>query len=127
MQPVTPGYLLTDGTATLMARLRHWDNALLRRSDVDSIVYTVFTVAGDSRTAVPGHTDVAINPAESVFDELQTDARWNRDDSGYNFRHTLDIATAPLATTPGSQLLVALTLTPVSGQPIRWDYLLKVL
>lgn len=129
MQPVTQGTVLENGTATLLARLRHWDGTLVTQADVSAIEYTAYALGAteDDRTAIDGHAAISIPVATGIFDALQTDDRWDRDATGYNFRHTIDISTSPLATVAGSRILVAVALTPISGQPIRWDYLLSVL
>jgi hypothetical protein len=41
------------------------------------------------RAAIAGHSDVAVDPLDVLWDLLQTDASWNVDTVGYNFRHAL--------------------------------------
>lgn len=125
MQLITQGYVLERGTVTLLARVLYWDGELVVPSQVDTIEYTAYTVANGVRTPIPGHEHVPI--ADAILDELQKDDRWDRDSIGYNFMHTVDVRNEPLAANAGERILIAVTLMPVSGQPLRWDYDLKVL
>lgn len=130
MQLVTQGYILEHGTATLLARILFWDGRLVTADQVQAIEYTAY-IQTDVRTIIPGYENVPIENA--IFDSLQRDDRWTRDEIGYNFRHTItasatiDGAEHPLASRAGDQIVVAVKLTPVIGEPIRWDYVLDVL
>ena len=72
----------------------------------------------DSRSVVTGHDGVSLTVANVIFDTLQTDERWTRDDTGYNFRHALDVSTHAAFAEAGRDYLVEYRLTPVFGQVI---------
>lgn len=76
-----------DSDATVMARITGDDGAIIVQADVSSIARTTYDCSQVPPVAVESGT--AINVAASVFDELQTDARWDADSTGYNFRNTV--------------------------------------
>lgn len=129
MRLATTGTILEKGTVTLLARVLHWDGSVILPADVSSIQYTAYTIgsSGGTRTPIAGHTGQSLVVADVLFGTLQNDARWTADKIGYNFRHTIDVSTNHIAENAGSVILIAVTLTPVSGQVIRWDYALRVI
>lgn len=72
-----------NSTLVLMSRAVGLDAALITQASIDSITYTV-TKAGE---VVAGPTSLTV--ADVVFDALQTDARWDVDATGYNFRFSI--------------------------------------
>lgn len=74
-------------------------------------------------TAVPEHivSDTLV-VADCFFDTLQTDAKWTKDEIGYNFLVELDalpnFPEIPLAEYPTPQFLeILFNVTPASGNP----------
>jgi len=113
------GTVYRGGSATCLARLVGEDAQAISRTDVASAEYTIWLLERDdpdARTPVAGHEQVAVNVATNVFDSLQTDARWTADELGYNFRHTIDIASDPAFTLAGRDYLVEYAFTPYAGQ-----------
>jgi len=124
----TPFYVLKDHTATFLARIEDHENTTLTQAVTSEITYTVFLVAPDAPdddAAVSGHEDGEVTVADSIFDALQTDARWTEDSTGYNFRHTIDINTNLAFAIRGRQYRVVFELIPTdaTAQPVRWAYL----
>ena len=116
----TFGSVFKNGTITNMARITGADAANITQSDISSGTYSVFLLNdqdADDRTATL-HTDLPLTIASVIFDTLQTDARWTEDDTGYNFRHTVDVSSSTAFETAGRRYLVEYKLTPSSGQVI---------
>ena len=79
------------GRPHLMARLVGYDAANITQSDLSSITYTSRALS-DLTTEIDGS---ALTITIVVFDTLQTDSRWSKDSTGYNFRHQLPAAAIP--------------------------------
>jgi len=113
------GQVFKNGTATLLDRIVGADGTAFVQADLTAIEYTVYLLDDqdpDSRTEITGHTGVAVVIATSVFDTLQTDDMWDVDDTGYNFRYTLSLATVTPFAIAGRNYLVEFTFDPVAGQ-----------
>ena len=113
------GVAFKNGSITLLARVVGGDGQNIVLADVSSAKYTVHLLDdddADNRTAVTGHTNVALTPADVIFNSLQTDALWTADTTGYNFRHVLDISQDQAFAVAGRRYLVEVELTPPTGQ-----------
>ncbi|MDH3505418.1 MAG: hypothetical protein OEM58_12940, partial [Nitrospirota bacterium] len=84
------------------------DGAVIQQADVSSIAYSVYD-ADD--TSSPGTGTLTV--ANVVYDALQTDARWTKDSTGYNFGWA---APASLFATGDKLYVVEILLTPASGE-----------
>jgi hypothetical protein len=74
---------------TFTERVQHQDKTDILQVEIDSISLRIFDDSvGDGHTAV--HYDDSIDILLSVFDTLQVDGLWDRDSSGYNFKHVFD-------------------------------------
>lgn len=88
-QDVETSYVWKDGDVTCLARVT-LDGSLLLQATTTSITRTVYLKAlnaGAARTVVSAAAAVTV--ASAVFDTLQTDDRWDEDNTGYNFRDTI--------------------------------------
>lgn len=118
------------GTGTFLARILGWDGSAITQADISAAEYSIYELDPDDpdlRTAVDGHEGVSLEVASVIFNDLQTDLVWTVDETGYNFRHTIDISTDaafPKAETP---YLVEYKLTPTSGQVILVRFKLRSL
>ncbi len=115
------GDVFRDNTAFLMARAQNNDATLITQAAVDTIFYTIYLLDdedADSRDPVANHTGKSVTVADVIFDTLQTDARWTKDDIGYNFGHQLDISTNNAFAIAGRNYLVEYKLKPDSGQVV---------
>ena len=74
-----------DTAITCMARIQGDDAVNILKENVTSISLKTFLNYGTTAT----NTIVPV-VATSVFDTLQTDARWTKDSTGYNFRYQID-------------------------------------
>lgn len=77
--------VLENEWPTLLDRVVLNDGRYMKQSDVDAIYLTV-TGPGSEGCVI----ELALDPAEVVFDTLQVDYGWSEDALGYNVRYTLD-------------------------------------
>ena len=127
------GNVFKNGSVTLMARVLGLNAVALTQSDFSTSSsssgvcdwparYSIWLIDEDdpdSRTEITGHYDKPLTVADIIFNALQTDARWTVDDTGYNFRHTVEICDDYAFTIAGREYLVEYTLTPSNGQPLK--------
>ena len=112
-----------NGTLGLYARVLGWDGVDLTQAGVSSIVYTIYTLDRDGqRTAVTGHTAVALAKTAVLWDAVQSDG-WA---SNWNFKFIPDIASVNAFAALGD-VLVEVTVTPASGQKILVRFRNKVI
>ena len=105
---------LMGGTVRCCAKVVLWNGICARIADVATVTYSVFRLGEDrQRRAVSGHTAISVEPAQCLFDSLQSDALA----SGYNFMHVLDVSSHPAFAAAG-EYLVEFQLTPAFGQII---------
>ena len=86
---IETSYAWKDGDATCLARVKMSGSLLLQATaaTISRSVYLKEQNPGADRTLVSGPT--ALTVASVVFDTLQTDDRWDRDSTGYNFRDSI--------------------------------------
>ena len=108
-----------DSTISLMSRFEV-DGANGVQADVSSITVKAWDT-NDFDNTVLSATPAA---ASVVFDTLQTDGRWNVDDTGYNFRY--DVADTAMVTA-GSTYRFEAVVTTSGGKlpPTVWEVLCK--
>ena len=102
------------------------DGADIQQTDVSTIVYNIYLLDNndpDVRTAVAGHTNISLTPADVLFDTLQSDSQA----SGYNFRHVIPVSVSNAFTIAGRNYLVEYALTPVPGERILVRFRVNVL
>jgi len=113
------GEFRKNASVILLARVEGNDGALVTQASIASATYTVYLLDPtdpDVQTAVEDHEDVAIAPADLIFDELQTDDLWgDTDGTGYNLKHQLDVSEAQAFAAAGVEYLVRIELTPADG------------
>jgi len=115
------GVVFKNGSATLLARVVGNDGEPITHAEIASAAYTIYLLEEDDpdvATAVEGHTDVPVEMASLVFDALQNDALWDADQSGYNFKHVLDVSTDPAFAAAGRWYRIVFRLIPVEGQVV---------
>ena len=115
------GIVFKNGTATCLARVVGADAANITQSDIDTITYSIYMLNdqnADTRADVTGHTAVELVVADTIFDTLQTDDIWTVDDTGYNFKHEIDISENEAFAIAGREYLIEFSLTPTTGQLI---------
>ncbi len=115
------GTAFKEGTLTLLARVVGADGQPVQPGEINAAGYSIYLLDdadADGRTAVSGHTDVALVPGDVLFDTLQNDALWEVDEVGYNFRHEPDVSQYPAFAVAGRRYLVEYRLLPAAGQVI---------
>ena len=80
------GYVWEDGDVTCLARAT-LNGSNITQAVISSIARKVFDL--DSTTPTTAVDSSSVTVASSVFDTLQTDGRWSKDSTGYNFRDTV--------------------------------------
>lgn len=86
MNSFVAGPVFQNGDASFLARVEI-DGVVAQKSDIATITCNVYDLKGDTPTT-PVLTPT-LTVAATMFDTLQTDGRWTRDTSGYNFRHAM--------------------------------------
>jgi len=127
------GTIFRDGTGISLSRIVGHEGTNVQQADfpVDAgsssgqcgvtATYSIYLLDdqdADSRTAVEGHQNVTIDIADIVFDVLQNDDLWDIDDTGYNFRHTIEICDDVAFAIAGRRYLIEYRLVPAGEQPI---------
>lgn len=115
------GVVFKNGSATLLARVVGADGSPVTPAQIASAAYTVWLLDendADSGTAVAGHTDVPLEVASLVCEGLQNDAIWDVDQTGYNFKHVLDVSADPAFAVAGRSYRIVFRLVPVASQVI---------
>ena len=77
----TRGTIYEDSGLTCMARIQGADTSYITQATTSAITVAVFKNAN----AVATYT-ASLTVADVVYDSLQTDARWSKDSTGYNWR-----------------------------------------
>ena len=110
--PEAPIAIAWEGvTPKLMARITGHDGANITQSDITSIERTFYDLDGDPDEPIGAATAPVV--ADVVFDTLQLDDLWNKDEDGYNFK---DEVVGSLLTEP-HRYMVKWIFTPTEGEP----------
>lgn len=102
-------FCFEDGGYTMLSRIMGAAASAILQADLTSISITVYDTT-DNSTA---QAATSLDKTAVIFDTLQTDARWTRDSTGYNFRYTIPATTFA----SGERTYRAeVKFTPVSGE-----------
>lgn len=97
-----------DTGPALMARVYGNAGTAITQASLSTIVLHVYNKAD---IGTPIASSVSVTIASTVFDTLQTDARWTEDSTGYNFRYDCPVTYLP---SPG-RYIYEFVFTPSSG------------
>lgn len=111
---IVTGQVIEDSACTILARVYGNAGTAITQSALASITCKVFDV--DSSTPDTAVAAPTVTIASSVFDTLQTDARWTQDTTGFNFAHVL---AASIFTTGDHYYRAEYLFTPSSGEVFR--------
>lgn len=98
-------------TFPIMARVVDHEGEPLTQAGVASISWAAYPAAGGSSVATG-----TLTPSNVIYDTLQTDAIWDRDDIGFNFRHMVG---SSVLTTAGTWRIEYVFTLATSGYVIR--------
>jgi len=99
-----------DADASFMGRVT-MNGANITQSDVTTINRKIFDL--DGATPETAIDDTAVAVSSVVFDTLQTDGRWTKDGTGYNFRNSIAGAEFP---NPDRHYLIEFKFTGNGGE-----------
>ena len=103
----TRATIYEDTGATCMARIVGADSTAITQSTTSAITLAVFK----NSSTVATYT-ASLTVADVVFDALQTDGRWTKDSTGYNFRYAV---IASVFDDGDATYTVEFKFTPTSG------------
>lgn len=124
------GNVFRNGSAILLARVVGADGSAIAQADLSSAMYTIYALDDedlDAAIPVTGHTAASVEVASLIYDALQTDDLWDVDDTGYNFKHVLDVSLYQAFEVAGVAYRIKFELTPTSGQVILVRFRVAVL
>lgn len=111
-----------DSGISLMARVVGTASTNIAQAEFTNITYGVISTKSGSSATIAFGSSLTI--ASVVFDTLQTDARWTRDATGYNFRVDLPSSAIP----DGKRTYRAeVKFTPSSGEPFHIPWSIETL
>lgn len=111
---IIEGVVFEDSGASLMARIKGGDGANITQASISSIAYSVFSLSTTNGVTTGTETTTGtLTVSDVVFDTLQTDARWGKDSTGYNFRW--DVPASVLAN-GDTTYRIEIKFTPTSGE-----------
>lgn len=103
--------VMEDSGCSVMARVRNPSGGYITQASLDSISVTYRSLNPSGSATTSGLT-----VSQCVFDTLQTDSRWAKDATGYNFRWD---APATIFTRGGARYVVTFLFTPASGAAFK--------
>lgn len=103
--------VFTGSGFSLLGRGKMADGSYFTQAKFSTITIAAYEKNSDG-TLVVAETSLTI--ASVIFDTLQTDDRWTKDSTGYNFRY--DAAASFLPSGGDKTYIIRLTCTPASGQ-----------
>lgn len=83
---IITGEIFEDGGGIVLAHVANRDGVDITQAALTGITCTVFDESLGSETPI---AEPVITVADVVFDTLQTDNRWTKNTTGYNFAHDL--------------------------------------
>jgi hypothetical protein len=109
-KPIT-GKAWEDGSVSLLARVVGQAGTAVTQASLTSITYKIFDTLSDTPTSAVASGTLTIS--DVIFDTLQTDARWTKDNTGYNFLHTIG---AGVLTKENTVYRIEYLFDPVTGE-----------
>lgn len=127
--PISRAQGFEGSPLTLMDRVYGHAGTAITQASLTAISYAAWEYASvDDAESDTNGTAVGVSAslvvADTVFDTLQTDARWARDALGYNFRFTLPVARLPNG---GKYVRVEVLFDPTSGEDFPSVWIIDVL
>lgn len=101
--------VIEDSGLRWMARVLGNAGGPIVQADVTSIAYSVYNKADLTLATVTG----TLNASDVIFDTLQTDSRWGKDSTGYNFAWNVPASVFALGNVT---YRIEIKITPTSGE-----------
>lgn len=111
------GIVFAKSTFPVLARLVDQDGEPVTQAGVDSISWAAYPEAGGDAEATG-----TLTPSNVIYDTLQTDAIWTKDDIGFNFRH---VVASSVFTTAGTWRIEYIVTLATSGYVIRDEQVVR--
>lgn len=101
-----------DSGFSLMSRIQGEDGENITQSSINTITASFFNIDDTDDPQELGFSPIILTVSQVVFDTLQTDARWTKDATGYNFRYDVPktVAVEPC------KMRVEILFDPASGE-----------
>jgi hypothetical protein len=107
-----------DSGFSLMARIKGQTGSNITQASISTITATFYNIDDEDAPVAIG-SPASLTVASVVFDTLQTDSRWTKDATGYNFRYDVP------ATRTGTpcKMRVEIKFVPTTGEPFHdvWE------
>lgn len=104
--------VIEDSGVRWMARILGQSGSAIVQADVSSIVYSVYDKSDTTAATATGTLTVS----DVIYNALQTDSRWGKDTTGYNFGWNVP---ASIFATGNKTYRIEVKITPASGEPIH--------
>lgn len=122
------GTVFQNATATFMARVESNAGSILDQDSVASLEYSIYKIDFEESAAswsIVGHENVLLDKTAVVFNTLQNDVTWTVDETGYNFRHEIDVRQHEAFPEAGCIYQMRYELVPVAGQKIVFRFCVR--
>jgi hypothetical protein len=122
------GSALANGSAVLMARISNREGRPVEPRDIEAVEYTIAeALVSGELIAVEGHTRTPLIASNVLSQSLQTGGLWTVDETGYNFRHEIDVSENPAFPKAGAQYEVRYEITPCDDSKSVVKFLLRII
>jgi hypothetical protein len=101
--------VIEDSGVRWMARILAVSGSAILQANVSTIAYSVFDKSDPTTATATGTLTIA----SVIFDTLQTDSRWTKDETGYNFAWNVP---ASIFATGDKTYRIEVKITPTSGE-----------
>ena len=104
--------VIEDSGVRWMARILGQSGSAIVQADVSSIAYSVYDKSDTSTATTTGTLTVG----DVIYNTLQTDSRWGKDATGYNFGWNVP---ASIFAAGNKTYRIEVKITPSSGEAIH--------
>lgn len=108
---INPFSAWEDSGFSIMDRVKGQTGSYITQASISAITATFYNIDDEDNPSAIG-SPVSLTVASVVFDTLQTDSRWTRDATGYNFRYDVP---ATFTATP-CKMRIEVKYDPASGE-----------
>ena len=102
------GSAIENSPCVILARIRNAEGVYVEAADVLQITCRIYDAYNETLIE-----SIDIEPDDVLYSDMQTDRRWTRDDTGYNFAHTIPGTALPEGNT---RYRIEYKIEPASGE-----------